>query len=384
LPLLHSYQQGDESVFVWTTFSADQVDLNFHSAKVFLRVLDVLLFSVSRGARFIRLDAIAFIWKELGTSCMHLPQAHKIIQLYRHFIQQVAPHVVIITETNVPHQENISYFGDGTNEAHMVYNFTLPPLLMHSLHQQDVRVLTEWARSLTLPSDQTCFFNFTASHDGVGVRPLQGIVSDSEISTLADIARRHGGFVSMRDNGDGTQSPYEINCNYFDFATLPSEPVDKRIQRFLLTQSVMLSMPGVPGIYYHSIVGSQNDRNGAIQSGINRRINREKLLYEQLAKELTDTDTIRHKVFHQFKSMLATRRNHIAFDPFGAAEYECQGSVFIIKRIVEDETVFAVHNFSESPAAASILPSPVTDLITGEHLSGATVQLQPFEFRWLK
>lgn len=384
LPLLHSYRRQDETVYVWTTFSADQVDLNFHSAGVFLKVLEVLLFYVSRGARYIRLDAIAFIWKELGTTCMHLPQAHLIIQLYRHFIDQVAPHVVIITETNVPHDENISYFGDGHNEAHMVYNFTLPPLLMYSLHKQDVSLLTEWATSLVLPSDETCFFNFTASHDGVGVRPLQGIVSDPEIAWLAQVAESHGGFVSMRDNGDGTQSPYEINCNYFDFATAPSEPDELRVQRFLLTQSVMLAMPGVPGIYYHSIVGSENDRQAAIESQINRRINRAKLDYDQLADALGDTESIRSLVFLRYKTMLSTRKIEPAFDPFGPARYARQGPVFIIRRGEGDDSVCAVHNFSAEKVSVSDLPLDATDLLSGESISGSTHELKPFEFLWLK
>lgn len=389
LPLLHSYQQGGEQVYVWTTFSEDQVDLNFHSANVFLKVLDVLLFYVSRGARYIRLDAIAFIWKQNGTSCMHLPQTHQIIQLYRHFIEQVAPHVVIITETNVPHEENISYFGNGRNEAHMVYNFTLPPLLMHSLHQQNVGALTQWAQGLSLPSDQTCFFNFTASHDGIGIRPLQGIVSNSDIDELATIATANGGFVSMRDNGDGTQSPYEINCNYFDFATSPDQADEMRVQRFLLTQSVMLAMPGVPGIYYHSLVGSQNDRQAAIESGINRRINRAKLDYDTLSQELAIEGSIRQQVFLRYKQLLNVRRNQPAFAPYGKAEFECQGPVFIVQRGEDNETVFAVHNFSADRAIVRGLsdrglPSQTVDLLTGERLSGSSFELQPFEFRLLK
>lgn len=384
LPLLHPFRQDGKLVYVWTTFSADQVDLNFRSPKVFLRVLDVLLFYVSWGARYIRLDAIAFLWKEVGTSCMHLPQTHRIIQLYRHFIEQIAPQLVIITETNVPHEENISYFGDGHNEAHMVYNFTLPPLLMHSLHQQDVGVLTRWAKGLTLPGDQTCFFNFTASHDGVGVRPLQGIVSDEEINQLAEIARAHGGFVSMRDNGDGTQSPYEINCNYFDFATSPDAADEERVQRFLLTQSVMLAMPGVPGIYYHSIVGSENDRQAAIDSKINRRINRAKLDYDQLVGELSDEGTIRHKVFNRYREMLAVRKAQPAFAPHGDAEYDCQGPVFMIRRGHGDGAVVALHNFSASTATVDSMPNASTDLLTGQTLTGPSLELQPFEFRWLK
>ncbi|MDM4018685.1 alpha-amylase family glycosyl hydrolase [Roseiconus lacunae] len=388
LPLLHPFRQGDKTVYVWTTFSEDQVDLNFHSPSVLLAVLDVLLFYVARGARYIRLDAIAFTWKELGTSCMHLPQTHGIIQLCRKVIEQLAPQVAIITETNVPHEENISYFGNGSNEAHLVYNFTLPPLLMYSLHRQNVDTLTRWASSLDLPGDRTCFFNFTASHDGVGVRPLQGIVSTEAIEELAEIARSHGGFVSMRDNGDGTQSPYEINCNYFDFATDPSSSDSVRVQRFLLTQSVMLTMPGVPGIYYHSVIGSENDRQAAIDSKINRRINRAKLHYPSLAAELERPDTIRSQVFNRYKTMLTARGGEPLLAPFVAAEYHAAGPVFVIRRSNDGGTLFAVHNFSDSDEAITLPGENLTDLLTGQQLGSGSdvtsITLQPFEFRWLR
>ncbi|MEL6110528.1 MAG: sugar phosphorylase, partial [Planctomycetota bacterium] len=327
---------------------------------------------------FIRLDAIAFIWKEIGTTCLHLPEAHQIIQLYRHFIERLAPQAVIVTETNVPHEENVSYFGDGTNEAHMVYNFTLPPLLMHSLHKQDVDVLMRWAQSLQLPSDRVCFFNFTASHDGVGVRPLQGIVSDNEIRELADIAVRHGGFVSMKDNGDGTQSPYEINCNYLDFATDPGASDEDRIQRFLLTQSVMLAMPGVPGIYYHSLLGSRNDRQAAEESGINRRINRAKLDVGDLVREIKDESSLRAKLSSRYKRMLVARASEPAFDPYSAAGYSGRDGVFAIER----GDVTAVHNFTGEETTVEV-GMPSVDLLTGEDCP-PTVPMRPFEFRWLK
>lgn len=386
LPLLHPFRRGEETVHVWTTFSEDQVDLNYACPDVFVQVLDVLLFYVSRGAKYIRLDAIAFIWKRLGTSCMHLEEAHRIIKLYRTLIEQLAPGVAIISETNVPHKENVSYFGNGRDEAKLVYNFTLPPLLLHSLHQQDVTTLTQWAGSLTLPSDECCFFNFTASHDGVGVRPLQGIVPDDDVNSLAEIARAHGGFVSMRDNGDGTQSPYEINCNYLDFATSPEAPDEQRVQRFLLTQSVMLAMPGVPGVYYHSLLGSQNDRPAAIESGINRRINRQKLDAPTVSDELRDPASLRHQVFSRYDAMLRVRRAEPLFDPFGAATYQQSGRVFIIRRTgkTEDASLLAIHNFSDQPETVVELGDGRVDLLTGETLGSDSVTLQPFEYRWLK
>ena len=384
LPLLHPFKQDGKEVYVWTTFSEDQVDLNYSDHRVFLQVLDILLHYALKGARYIRLDAIAFLWKEMGTDCIHRDQTHWIIQLYREILDEVVPGTVLITETNVPHEENVSYFGDGSNEAQMVYNFTLPPLLVYSIHQKDVTVLTEWAQSLELPGDDVCFFNFTASHDGVGVRPLQGIIAVDEIQKLADIALKHGGFVSYKNNEDGSQSPYELNCNYMDLVTDPQWPEELRIDRFLLTQSVMLAMPGVPGIYYHSILGSENDRESALESGINRRINRKKLDFDKLESELNDSDNRRQKIYKRYLHLLKIRSNEKAFNPYARADYSSSGSLFIIKRSTEDETVFAIHNFSDFDITIGALEQNCLDLISGESLPEEHWTFAPFEYKWLK
>lgn len=117
----------------WTTFSTDQIDLNYQSIDLYKEILSILLYYTQNGARMIRLDAIGFLWKELGTTCMHLPQTHKVVQSFRKILDEAAPGTLIITETNVPHKENISYFGEGEKEAHMVYQFPLPPLVMFSI-----------------------------------------------------------------------------------------------------------------------------------------------------------------------------------------------------------------------------------------------------------
>jgi len=263
LPLLSPFKNksGTEK-YIWTTFSEDQVDLNFASPEVFIAVLDVLLFYASKGAKFIRLDAVAFLWKEIGTNCLHLSQTHTIIKLYKKAIKVLTDDLYIITETNVPHKENISYFGDGNDEADLVYNFTLAPLLVYSIMKGNVNVLTNWAQSLKFPSNNVCFFNFTASHDGIGMRPLQNIISDDEIGQLASRAEKHGGLVGYKNNEDGTQSPYELNCNYMDLLSNPNENDEIRVAKMMLTQSLMLAFPGVPGIYIHSFVGSRNYYKG--------------------------------------------------------------------------------------------------------------------------
>jgi glycosidase len=216
LPLLTPFETADGIKHVWTTFSADQIDLNFESPDLLLEVIAVLLKYVEHGAELIRLDAIGFMWKVPGTCSLHLPETHAIIQLMRAVLDEMAPQVVLVTETNVPHVENISYFGDGFNEAQMVYNFSLPPLLMHAFHTGDGSYLSKWATSLEPPSNKTTFFNFCASHDGVGLTPARGILPDDEIEQVAARVEALGGRVSYKNNSDGSQSAYELNINYLN------------------------------------------------------------------------------------------------------------------------------------------------------------------------
>ncbi|MBT8331699.1 MAG: sugar phosphorylase, partial [Deltaproteobacteria bacterium] len=237
LPLLSEYKKSNgKTVHLWTTFSADQIDFNFKSPDVLAKMIDVLLFYADQGATILRLDAIAYLWKEIGTSCIHLPQTHDMVKLLRAVLDLVAPDVIILTETNVPHDENISYFGDGRDEAQMVYNFTLPPLLFHTFVTEDARILSEWAKGLNLASKGNTFFNFTASHDGIGVRPLEGILEASEIERLAEIVKSNGGQVSYKRNPDGSDSPYELNITFVD--AILGDNTSERAEKFLATQSV--------------------------------------------------------------------------------------------------------------------------------------------------
>ncbi len=302
LPLLTEVQTAAGPKRVWTTFSDDQIDLNYTNPDVLLEVLDILLFYVAQGAEFIRLDAIAFLWKEIGTSCLHLPQTHRVVQLIRAVLDEVAPHVRLITETNVPHRDNISYFGDGHNEAQLVYNFALPPLTLHALRTGDARVLSEWAAGLILPSEQTTFFNFLASHDGIGLNPARGILPEAEIAALVAGVEAHGGLVSYKTNPDGSRSPYELNINYFDALNDPQadEPLATQMDRFMASQAILLAMIGVPGIYFHSLFGSRGWPEGVAQTGRNRTINRQKLALPALEAELADPRSLRAQVFRRY------------------------------------------------------------------------------------
>ncbi|MCF6181359.1 sugar phosphorylase [Lutibacter sp.] len=377
-------EKGNEK-YIWTTFSEDQVDLNFKSPQVFIKVLEVLLFYASKQAKFIRFDAVAFLWKTIGTNCIHLPETHSVIQLYKKITKVINPNIYFITETNVPHQENISYFGNGFNEADLVYNFTLAPLLVYAMMKKDVKVLTKWATSIKLPSNKVCMFNFTASHDGIGVRPLQNIISDTEINELAAWTLSHNGEVSYKNNEDGSQSPYELNCNFLDILSDEEDNNQTRAAKMLLTQSVMIAMPGIPGIYIHSLIGSQNDYEGVKKSGIKRRINREKLTYNAVEKELETENSIRKIVFGKYKELLAIRTKEQVFNPFGNAKYFAfKNSVFVIKRTFKDDVLYALFNFSGKSIKIKALSKEVYDLIKHKNISNAYWKINAYSFLWLK
>jgi glucosylglycerate phosphorylase len=370
LPLLTEYQTASGPRRAWTTFSADQVDLDFHNPDVLLEIFDILLMYAGRGAQFIRLDAIAYLWKEIGTSCIHLPQTHAIIQLLRAVLDDVARHVKIITETNVPHSDNISYFGDGTNEAQLVYNFALPPLVLHTFRTGDASVLSNWAAGLQLPSEQVTFFNFLASHDGIGLNPARGILSPGDIDGLVAQTLEHGGMISFKQNPDGTQSPYEMNINYFDALSNPSdaEPPETQVARFMAAQAIMLSLRGVPGIYFHSLFGSRNWYEGVGLTKHNRTINRQKLERTSLESELANANSLRAQVFERYRQLLVQRAASAAFHPYGGQEILDLG-----------KEVFAVLRVSAHGEQRILCLQNVTALTQ----STAGYTLKPYQSLWL-
>jgi len=383
LPLLTEVETIQGKKCVWTTFSADQIDLNYANPDVLIDILDVLLFYVAQGARYLRLDAIGFMWKELGTSCMHHPKTHLLIKLMRKVIEQVNSNVVIITETNTPHAENISYFGDNYDEAQMVYQFPLPPLVAHAFLTGNSIALLNWYKTLDPIEQKATYFNFLASHDGIGLRPAEGILDSGDIQTMADAAVRKGGRVSYRNMPDGSRKPYELNISYLSLLCEDEDPVDVKASKFMASQAILLSVVGMPGIYIHSLLGSENDIDGMVASGINRRINRAKLDKAALFGELNDQSTLRANVLNRYLDLLRIRKTCRAFSP--EAKQTCDfmdRRVFSITRHHADtgETVRVRINLSAEPVP---LHEEGTDLITGKGIGKADM-LHPYEILWLQ
>ena len=402
LPLLTEFTTPSGVKKVWTTFSVDQIDLNYAQPDVLLDIIDVLLFYVAHGAEFIRLDAIAYLWKEIGTSCIHLPQTHHVIQLLRGLLDEVAPQVRLITETNVPHQDNISYFGDGHNEAQLVYNFALPPLTLHTFRTCDATALSHWAASLERPDrwaagnsaaqdssgspvrSNATFFNFLASHDGIGLNPARGILRDDEIAALVQQVVAHGGRVSDKANPDGSTSPYELNISYFDALSNPNggEALSVQIDRFVAAHAIMLALSGVPGIYFHSLLGSRSWPEGVTQLGYPRAINRQKLDRAEVERELGDPHSLRAQVFQRLRHLLQARARSDAFDPYGSQQViELNQAIFAVER----GPVLCLHNVSGQPQSMTLDHhwQHARDLLSARRAATDLI-LQPYEVVWLQ
>ena len=394
-PLLTPYQTRKGERHVWTTFSADQVDLDWTSPDLLFEFLDIILYYVSIGCKILRLDAVAFLWKKIGTNCLHLPETHEIIKLIRDFLEVVAPNVVILTETNVPHEENISYFGKG-DEAHAVYQFSLPPLLLHGLLRGTSEHLTNWAANMAPPPKGCHFLNFTASHDGVGVRPLEGILPHEEILDLADEIRKKGGFVSMRRLEDGSESPYELNSTYFSALSDPANE-EQGMTRFQCSQAVALAMKGIPAVYFHSLCGTPNDLEGFKETKRNRTVNRKKWKHDELTELLDEKESLPAQIFQWYSRTLRVRAGCPAFHPEAAQEIVSLGSsLFALKRESTDGalSVFCLFNFKPEETAVTeidlldeVFPDKkARDLISGGEIDWAekgVLSLRPYQALWL-
>lgn len=363
---------------MWTTFGPDQVDVNAANVPTLLDLTDVLLGYLAAGATTIRLDAIGFLWKASGTTCLHHPATHAIIKMWRALVDEVAPGARLLTETNVPHADNVTYLGNGSDEAHMVYQFALPPLVLHTFLAGSSERLSRWAASLEDLGGQATWFNFLASHDGIGMRPVQGILEPSQAQALADRALERGGRANYATGPDGEQSVYELNIAYIDALVDPREAEDTAlvVRRALAAHAILVSMVGVPAIYYHSMFGSGSDIEGMRESGINRRINRERLDADALAHEV-ETDPRRRGILEGIRHLLRVRARNAAFSPYSPQEVLDLGEeVFALRRGSGKDAVTVLVNVSRRDVAL-----PPSAAATSSRASRSTPSCLP-PIRW--
>lgn len=394
-PLLTPVETAEGVRHVWTTFSADQVDVDFKNPDVLIEYVKIIVAYVQAGARYIRLDAVGFLWKKQGTNCMHLPETHAMVRLFREILQMIDPGIALITETNVPNRENLSYFGN-RNEAHMIYNFSLPPLLLNALLQGRSDHLKTWMMSMPPAPIGCAYFNFTASHDGIGMRPAEGLLTEDEYAQLIDTMRKHGGKISMRTRPDGSQSPYEINISLFDALKGTVKGEDQwQVERFLCSQTIMMALEGIPAFYIHSLLATHNYAEGVEKTGHNRTINRYKWDLKTLEVALADPATPHAKVLKELTRLIKIRRQQTAFHP-NATQYTLHPlnrALFAFWRqsLTRDQSIFSVHNLSDEPQELRFSDLNLVstddwfDLISGDKFADLdTVYiLKPYQSVWI-
>ena len=393
-PLLREVETADGVQHVWCTFSHDQVDLNFRNPEVLKQFASIIRQYLDSGVRIFRLDAVAFLWKEPGTSCINLDQTHEAVRLLRTLIEQAQSDAVIVTETNIPNRENLAYFGNA-NEAHWVYNFSLPPLLVNTLVTGDCNYLKQWMMSMPPARNGTAYFNFIASHDGIGLRPAEGLLDDSEINTLVETMQQFGGRISWRAVDENRSKPYEINISLFDaLQGTQAGPDQWGLHRFICAHAIMLALEGVPAIYIHSLVGTRNDYQRVENAGHNRAINRHQWDYAELEARLSDADSSESKVFNGLKQLLEIRRQQSAFHP-NATQFTLHlGSQlfgFWRQSMDRQQSIFCVSNISDQIQTLNLSDINLIDnenwhdLISGISCNQKmqSIEMQPYQTVWI-
>jgi glycosidase len=386
--------------YVWTTFSEDQIDLNFRNPAVLMRVIDGLLLYVRNGADILRLDAVTYIWAEPGTECVHLPETHEIVKLIRDVMNLVAPGVALLTETNVPHRENISYFGNGRDEAHMVYNFALPPLVLYTFYRGDTAVLSKWAGEVSNPSDTGTYFNILDTHDGVGLMGVKEILPREEIRFLIESAKERGAYVSFKMTEGRTEEPYEINTTWWSAINGDHHDEDMALQvkRYLASRSIALVLQGVPGLYAHGVIGSPNNHDLVKETKVRRDVNRAVIHVQGLMEEAKDPGSKISRLARQWPKLSLTRTGQRAFHPHGDQKVlMLSPQVFSVLRTSpeEDEHILTMTNVANKKIDLEISLSEVGvkatqwfDLVNEieyRAVSGKlSVDLEPYDVVWLK
>jgi sucrose phosphorylase len=393
-PLLREVPTAEGDRYVWCTFSHDQPDLNFKNPDVLLEFVHIIRLYLERGIKIFRLDAIAFLWKESGTNCINLPQTHEIVRLLRSLIEHHTHDAIIITETNIPNRENLAYFGNA-NEAHIIYNFPLPPLLLNMLVTGSSHYFKNWLMSMPPAMMGTTYLNFIASHDGIGLRPVEGLLSDEEIGELVSTMESFGGQVSWRALDDGENKPYEINITLYDAlkGTVAEGADTWQQQRFICAHTVMLALEGLPAFYIHSLIATENDYEKFKNTNNNRAINRHNWHIEDIEK-LLSTDTHHVSVLNELKRLIAIRRKQPAFHP-NATQFTLHFGdeicAFWRQNLQRDQSIFAITNISNTEQ--TILLSDInlietdnwTDLISTSDVPPEQTHLvlQPYQSVWL-
>ena len=392
--LFQKIQTVDGEKNVWCTFSHDQIDLDFSNPAVLLEFLKIIKFYIKKNIKIFRLDAVAFLWKKQNTSCINLQETHYIIKLIRFVSTLIDKNAILITETNIPSKENLSYFGNN-DEAHWIYNFTLSPLILFTLLSGNCSQLRKWSMTMPPAQEGNAYFNFLASHDGIGLRPVEGKLDSTELYRLINKMRELGGRISYKTSQWGEEIPYEINITYLDSLKSTFNGEEKfQIKRFICAHTIMFAMEGIPAIYIHSFLGTKNDHKAIAAGEGNRSINRFKWDKKDIYKILEDKNSNNFYIMSKLNSLLNIRSKQPAFHP-NATQFTLNlgDEVFGLWRQDKKrkQSIFSIYNVTPKSVKLSLQKINLIetekwiDLISGEALKDIDddILLKPYQSLWI-
>ncbi|WP_068545848.1 sugar phosphorylase [Thalassotalea crassostreae] len=392
--LLKQVTTADGTKYVWCTFSHDQVDFDFRNPAVLIEFVSILKFYLDKGITIFRFDAVAFLWKIPGTSCINLVETHEVVKLLRLLVERQNPDAIIITETNVPNRQNLMYFGNA-NEAHAIYNFALPPLLINALTTGNCMHLKTWLMSLPPAQSGTTYFNFIASHDGIGLRPVEGLLEETEIDELINTMVNFGGKISWRALKDGSNQVYEINISLIDALSGTNKGKDKyQNQRFICAHTIMLAIEGLPAFYIHSLLATSNDYEKVKHTNQNRSINRHKWDYKKLNKELSNDFSQHKQILSRLLALIDLRKKQPAFHP-NATQYTLHLGLklFAFWRQCPNrkQSIFCINNVSDEAQSLSLADLNLIETDNWKDLIGDAeyndlsqqIIMAPYQSLWL-
>ncbi|MFL2994679.1 MAG: sugar phosphorylase [Candidatus Neomarinimicrobiota bacterium] len=379
---------------VWCTFSHDQIDLDFSNPKVLLEFLKIIKFYILKDMKIFRLDAVAFLWKQENTSCINQPETHYIIKLIRFVSSLIDKDSIIITETNIPSKENLSYFGKG-DEAHWIYNFTLSPLILYTLVSGDCSQLRKWSMTMPPAQEGNAYFNFLASHDGIGLRPVEGRLNPGQLNKLISRMKSSGAKISYKTSQFGEEIPYEINITYLDGLKSTFEgDSNYQVERFICAHVIMFAMEGIPAIYIHSLLGTKNDYDAIDLGEENRSINRYKWNKMELYTVLKNKSSLNYKILSKLNKILNIRSKQPAFHP-NATQFTLNlgNNIFGIWRQDKkrEQSIFSITNITSKTILLSLEKVNLIetekwfDLISGDSLKSIEnkISIKPYQSLWM-
>lgn len=395
--------------WVWTTFNSFQWDLNYANPAVFRAMAEEMLFIANAGVEILRLDAVAFIWKRLGTSCENLPEAHLLIQAFNALARIAAPAMLFKSEAIVHPDDVITYIRP--QECQISYNPLLMALLWEALATREVKLLAHSLHTRFRLPPGCAWINYLRSHDDIGwtfddadagyvwIDPFghRQFLNNFYIGRFAGSFARGVPFQENPDTGDARVSGTLASLAGLEQALLTGDPalIDLAIGRILLLHSIILSIGGIPLIYLGDELGTTNDYSYVSEpdkTDDSRWVHRPRLNQAGL-EQRHDSTTVAGRVFGGLIQLIRLRKSlPVLYD--GDMDVIAAGNahVFGYVRQHAGQRLLILANFSEhpQPIEGNVLRiyGPGTrfaDLISGAEIAaGAPLTLQPYQYMWLE